>query len=407
MRISHAVPLILLLLTNLSFAAHVDFVPIVPMVAIVVSIFLATLTMFSSASANPQLDAWAKTELKELITGVVLVSIISGLFITSVGVSEAITGEEDYIGASIGIVDDMLSNPEHGYDRAYSDIIRASAKIRIGASYSPHVTIPIWFFSIMYSTAPLSGINPVFMSLGMATQGLTNVIFLYEGIRLLLVFAQATIPTVILPLAFAIRLIPFTRKVGNTLIAVALAGIMLLPFSVILVGEVNKLIDYPEAKLSGGQLDDLDAKPWAMEFGAVFCALKPIRFIMSLTDYGFAAVVCLPLLIFPPAYPACYTVVSQVVYPILINVIKIVQTAILVAWLVWADFASSASWGAGASWVNDVFSVIRPFLENVNNLVLTGYIDIILIAIITISGARSISTALGGEWQLPGLERLI
>jgi hypothetical protein len=407
MRILHAIPLILLLLSSISFADHVDFVPLVPMTAIVVAIFLTVMIMISTATANPQFSAWAKTELRELITGVVIVSVISALFLSSVGLSRAITGEEDYIGTSISIINDMLSNTEHGYDRAYTDIIRAAAKIRIGASYSPHVTIPIWFFSIMYSTAPLNGINPVFISLGQATQGLTNVIYLYEGIRLLLIFCRATIPTVILPLAFAIRLIPFTRKIGNTLIAVALAGIVLLPFSVILVGEVNNLIDYPEAKLSNDELNDLDAKPWAMEFGAVFCALKPIRFIMSLTDYGFAAVVCLPLLVFPPAYPACYTVVSQVVYPIIMNVIKIVQTVILVAWIIWADFMSASAEGAGSQWVNTIFSVIQPFLENVNNLVLTGYIDIILIAIITISGARSISTALGGEWQLPGLERLI
>ncbi len=407
MRIMLAVPLILLLISNISFAEHVDLAPVVPMTAIIVAIFLAIMIMFSNVTANPQFNAWAKTELRELITGVVIVSVISALFVSSIGLSQAITGEDDYIGTSISIVDDMLSNAEHGYDRAYQDIIRAAAKIRIAASYSPHVTIPIWFFSIMYSTSPLNGINPVFISLGTATQGLTNVIFLYEAIRLLLIFCRATVPTVILPLAFAIRLIPFTRKIGNTLIAVALGAIVLLPFSVILVGEVNNLIDYPEARLSGDQLDDLDAKPWAMEFGAVFCALKPIRFIMSLTDYGFAAVVCLPLLVFPPAYPACYTVVSQVVYPIIMNVIKIVQTAILLAWLVWADFASGADWGAGADWVSTVFGILRPFLENVSNLVLTGYIDIILIAIITISGARSISTALGGEWQLPGIERLI
>ena len=137
MRIMLTVPLILLLLSNISFAEHVDLAPIVPMTAIIVAIFLAIMIMFSNVTANPQFNAWAKTELRELITGVVIVSIISALFVSSIGLSQAITGEDDYIGTSIGIVDGMLSNAEHGYDRAYQDIIRAAAKIRIAASYSP------------------------------------------------------------------------------------------------------------------------------------------------------------------------------------------------------------------------------------------------------------------------------
>lgn len=403
MRLRCLLPVVLLLLSGLSFAADVDFVPIVPFVAFLVAIFLALTYMLSNVTADARLNAWVKTELRELLMGIFLIAIISAFFIGTTEFSKVITGQEDYIEYSINVADEMLDS----YDTAYTSIIRAAGKIRIGATFSAWMAVPIWFISFIYSSAPLSGIGPIFSSLGIATQGLTNVIFLYEGLRLLLVFFQATIPEVILPLAFAIRLIPFTRKVGNSLVAVSLAGILLLPLSVVIIGEVNTTIDYPYASLSGSDLDKLDARPWSLIATAPFCSMVSQRFILSLNEYGFAAIVCLPALAFPPAYPACFTMVSQVVYHVIMLVIKIVHAIILATWLAWADFAASSSYGAGSVWLNAIWNVLRPFLENVAHLVLTGYIDIIIVAILTISGARSISTALGGEWQLPGLERLI
>jgi hypothetical protein len=43
----------------------------------------------------------------------------------------------------------------------------------------------------------------------------------------------------------------------------------------------------------------------------------------------------------------------------------------------------------------------------VSNLVLVGYLDFILIGLVTVSGAKSISAALGGEWYMAGIQRLI
>ncbi len=405
MRLRCLLPVVLLLLSGLSFSADVDFTLLVPVTAVIVVIIIALAYMLSSVMADSALNAWARTELRELILGVVLITIISAFFIGTTELSKAVTGKEDYIEYSVSVADEML----HSFDEAYISIVKAAAKIRIAATFSTWAAVPIWFISFIYSSAPLSGIGPVFTSLGIATQGLTNVIFLYEGLRLLLVFFQTTIPSIILPLSFSVRLIPFTRKVGNAMIAVSLAGILLLPLSVVIIGEVNKTIDYPYASLSGSQLDKLDARPWSLIATAPFCSMKSTRFIMSLNEYGFAALVCLPLLIPPltPFYPACFTLVSQTIYHVIMLVIQLVHTAILATWLAWADFAAASSGGAGSVWMRAVWDVLRPFLETVTHLILTAYIDIIIVGIITISGARSISTALGGEWQLPGLERLI
>lgn len=405
MRLRCLLPLLLLLLPGLSFAADVDFMVIVPITAVLVTIIIALAYMLSNVTADARLGAWAKTELREFILGILIIAIVSAFFIGTTELSKAFTGQEDYVDYSISVVDEMINS----FDDAYTSIIQASGKIRIAATFSTWAAVPIWFVSFIYSSAPLSGIGPVFTSLGIATQGLTNVIFIYEGLRLLIVFFQVTIPPIILPLSLAVRLFPFTRKVGNAMIAVSVAAILFLPLSIAIIGEVNKTIDYPYASLSGSQLDKLDARPWTLIATAPFCSMKATRFIMSLNEYGFAALVCLPLLIPPltPAYPACFTLVSQTVYHIMMLVIQLVHTAILATWLAWADFAAASSGGAGSVFVRAVWDVLRPFLEKVTHLILTAYIDIIIVGIITISGARSVSSALGGEWQLPGLERLI
>lgn len=404
---------VFLLLFGICFAEPIDLMPVVPGIAIIVAIFLAIMLMLSNMLSSTQLMAWTKTEFRELIAGVILVALIFGAFISSQELAKALTGEDDYIQAAENIIEGMLNDDVHGYDTAYENIIKAATKIRTGASYSPWLTVPVWLFSIMYSSSPLSGISIMLIALGNATQGLTNVIYLYEGILLLIKFFHVTVPTILFPLAFCVRLIPFTRRIGNTLIAVCIAAIVLLPLSVIIVGEINNIIDYPDLRIKN--IDRLDPDTFAMDFTSIFCGFKSMRFIMSLSEYGFAAVTCLPLLFIPIVgpglYSACFALVSEVIYPLIIFVVKIVQLVLTVIWLGWAELSVGISGGFGPpgsdTWPQEVFNIILPFMENVNNAILVGYIDLVLIAIITISGARAVSTALGGEWYLAGVERLI
>jgi hypothetical protein len=50
---------------------------------------------------------------------------------------------------------------------------------------------------------------------------------------------------------------------------------------------------------------------------------------------------------------------------------------------------------------------LQPFLRDVSNLVMVIYLDIVFIIMVTIAGARSLSTVLGGEWYMAGIQRLI
>ncbi len=404
--------ILLLLLCHMVSAQFIDFMPAVPLVAITVVIFLAMGQMMAGALQNPRLQAWTKTELRELLGGVILIVIIYSAFVLSQNISIAVTGDMDYMEVAINIVESTLTDGSQGYDRAFSDLIRAAAKVRAGATYAPHLSIPLWVVVLTYSTNPYAGIVPILNSLGMGAQALTNAVFLYEGLLLLLKFAAVTVPSVLLPFAFCARLIPFTRKIGNTLIAISLAAVVLLPFSIILMGEINdNIIDYPQASISSRGIDGLDANPWSMIIAEPFCSSDVMRIMFGLTDIGFAYLVCLPLLLSgvgAAAYPACTNTVQYTIYPLISNIFYIAHAIILGIWIVWAEIVEQgAGLGLGGLWAERVFETIYPFLTEVNNLVLLAYIEFILIATITFTGAKSISTALGGEWYMAGLQRMI
>ncbi|MBU0591427.1 hypothetical protein KKF81_01280 [Candidatus Micrarchaeota archaeon] len=392
--------LLLFVLTTTIFSVNpIDLTFAVPAVAIIVGIFLATAGMLSHAISDPKLDAWIKIETREFVAALLLIAIIMGLFftVTSNSISIALTGDVNYIQGAENIADQWLED----YDNAFEKIVGAATRIRASATYSPYMSLPLWYVSISYSTSPIAGVGIVLGSMNIAAQNLANVIFVTEGVRMLLSFIKITAPKILLPLALCLRIIPFTRKTGNTLIALAVAGIVLLPFSVILAESMNQTIDRPEPSID---LSELEARPWAMVMMEPLCESTVMRTLLLSTDIGFALIVCLPMLLVPVIgvglYTACYNLVKEVVYPLINMIFQLVIMAVLIIW--------EAVYSAGSDdYANQVFNALYPFLRDVGNLVFLGYLDIILIGIITIAGARSISGALGGEWYMAGIQRLI
>ncbi len=399
--------LLLLLLAGFSFAQYMDFMPLVPAIALTMAVVLAFIHMVATALSDPKLEAWVKTELRELIAGVILVIIISSAFAASNSITVAISGEDNYMQIAIDEVESILTDANNGVDRAYKDIVVSAAKVRMGATYMPRISVALWYVVLNYSTTPYAGIAPMISSLGLAASALVNVMFIYEGVLLILKFSAVVVPSIVLPLAFCARLIPFTRKIGNTLIGISLGAIVLLPLSLVLVGVVNgDVVDYPQASLSQREKDNLDANPWAMAFAEPFCGSDTMRTIFGMTDLGFAAVVCLPVLFaYPPGYYACMQIVQNSVYPLISNFFYLAHATVLILWLAKADAGVGTE--ASEGWPNAVFETLYPFLTEVNNLTLLLYVDFILIAILTVTGAKSISTALGGEWYLAGIQRLV
>ncbi len=390
---------LILIFLPLGFAAGIepiDLTYVVPVVGVIVIIFLALSNMLSHSLSDPRLEAWVKTEMREFAAAVILIAIIIGFFISSNGVSIALTGENDYVTHSKAIMDKWIER----YDSAYEYVIRAASKIRASATYSPYINIPLWYVSASYSTNPLAGIAVLLGTLSLAAQALTNAVFISESIRMLVVFLSVVVPKILLPLSFIFRMIPFTRRLGNTLISLSIAGLVFLPFSIILTDSLNGTINIPIPKID--DLGKLDSDPWAMVASEPMCESPFTRTVLGLTDPLFALLICLPLYLVPvygaALFAICFPLVQYVIYPLMNTVFQGVMTSLLLTWE--AQLSPSA-------YAGEVFGQVQPFLAGVNNLVLLGYINFILIATITFVGARSLSAALGGEWYMAGIQRLI
>ncbi len=407
--------LLLLLLFSIASAGSsvsiqpIDLTFVVPIIALIVVIFLAAINMLATSISDPKLEAWAKTEIREFIVALILIGLIMGFFISSDGISIALTGTPDYVNHSQGILDNWLGK----FDDAYAGVILAAARLRVAATFAPYINVPLWYVSISYSTNPLAGIAILLTTLTMATQGLTNAIFLVEALRMLIIYMKVIGPKILLPLAFMFRLVPFSRKTGNTLIALALAGMVLLPYSVIVADALNgtippSVMQYPH--LSGSDLRSMIPEPLSAITATVgpLCQSAFIRVMLGLTDPLFALIVCLPLdfipFVGPGLFAACYPLVQYVIYPLVTEILQLVMAALLLVWegaIMARDAVASTNYGM------DVYDTLRPFLSNINDLVLLIYLDIIIIMTITVVGARSISAALGGDWYMAGIQRLI
>ncbi len=385
------VALLIALALPAACAAGTDLAFMVPAVAVIVAISLALAGMFATMIQSPQLEAWVKTEFRELVAGIILVGIIIALFIGSDAVSVILTGRPDYVQRAADVADGWVS----ALMAPYGDIIEAATRIRIAATYSSGFSLPIWIISFNYQTGPLGGASILLVPLTIATQAISNAVYLSQAISLLVAYFKIVVPKVALPLAISVRLIPFTRKAGNTLIALSLAAIVFLPLAVLLADFFDGQIGMPAPAIA--DMGKLDPDPYPIYVFGPICEFEPLRILFSLTDPLFSLIVCLPTLIFPAVFPACFELTWNVIYPIISMVFQIVNTILLIAW---EASVTPSSYGG------DAYDQIQPFLAELDNLVLVIYLNGIFIALFTIAGARSVSAALGGEWYMAGIQRL-
>ncbi|MCI0503211.1 hypothetical protein L0Y65_00700 [Candidatus Micrarchaeota archaeon] len=374
------------------FAAGTDLAFMVPAIAIIVLISLSLSSMLAASIQNPQLEAWAKTELQELLVGAVLIGIIIAFFLGSDAISILMTGEPDYVNKAGLIAEGWVS----ALMAPYGDIIEAATRIKVAASYTSGFSLPIWIISFNYQTGPLAGASIFFQPLMLAAQGISNAIFLSQAVSLLVSFFKIVVPKVLLPLSLSVRLIPFTRRLGNTLIALSLGAIVFFPMSVIIADFFNGQIAPPAPAIA--DLGKLDADPYPIYVFGPICEFAPLRILFSLTDPLFSLIVCLPTLVFPAVFPVCFELVWNVIYPIISMIFQIVNTILLIAW---EASVTPSDYGG------DVYDQVMPFLADVNNLVMVIYLDFVFIVLFTIAGTRSIAAALGGEGYMAGIQRML
>ncbi|MEK6982439.1 MAG: hypothetical protein AABX38_05900 [Candidatus Micrarchaeota archaeon] len=394
---------VLAIFSTLSFATINldDFFFSLPLIIIIVVISFALLYMLSQMINSPALNAWVKTEIRELIIGAILFGIVYVLFFspsvlgTGKDIFGIIIGKPNYGSDASAFLSTMINTYAK---QAYIDDLKASYLIGLQSAYSTSLAASLFIIGFNTGGTPYSGYSAFSTFLSQATYGLTNVIFIYSALAVLLDFFLFSIPKLIF-VAFAFRFIPFTRQMGNTLIAIMLAAYVVFPFSILLVQELHTLISpFPTPTIT--RFNEFEfGLPAGMSFVCSKTTGIPIRFMLAFFgEIGFSLGPCIIVGIATLGYGfwPCFLNLADWVFPLVTSIASLYFNAQVAL----STFSVSDN-------SDVIFAILKPFLMAVNNLVVITYLDLIIISTLTYISAKSFSAALGGEYFLPAVSRLV
>ena len=382
----------LLVLASLSFAGLIDNSQyMLGGTIMLVIIILALLNMFASSLELPQLEAWVKTEIRELIAGAILIIIVFALFNASTGVVSILTGVTNLN----SYTNTFFNNRIAAINTGYIALLKAFHYLGIKSGFSTSVGIPLYFTGISLGGAPYSGYGTLFLFLSQASQGLSTSLFIYEGMKVLMGFL-VSVASPLLYIAFIFRVIPFTRHLGNTLIALVVGAGILLPLSIILVAQLHTMITIPNPDITDAAFENGIGTAPSGTFPKPVCSNLVVRTALQITEYGWVLIFCTPLAWIPGYFPICQNLIIWLLYPLYF----------VSLFLGWGRQLLSLTYGSGTT-IGTAFDVLFPFLANVTKTVVLSYIDVVVVGIVTIIGTKSISSALGGEVFLSGIQRLL
>ncbi len=389
----------LLFLSQLLFAgAFLDSgIPVLGTTVILMVVLLASCNMIAAALNLPALEAWVATEVREMIAGAILFAIVGGLVYTGTNpIVVALTAgaTADYEADINNFANGMIAT----YTNSYHDVIKMSHYLTMKAGLVTSLNIPVYYFGLTQSSTPVAGYGGFLVPIAHAAGALSNGLYIYTLIKVLFeFFSNITVP--LLSFAFAFRFIPFTRQLGNTLIALILGANILFPASIILVKDFHSMINVPAPMITSGEFNEMAARIPGGEGLDFICSNDVIRVLMvSFGELGLDIIVCVPIALatLGAGWFPCKELIEGTIWPIL----QLVSMTYVDSVLLMAQF------GAGGD-VDVISDAIFRFTTETTGLVLVAYIDAIIIGTITIVGTRSIASALGGEYFLGTVSRLV
>ncbi|MDD5337092.1 MAG: hypothetical protein PHS02_01265 [Candidatus ainarchaeum sp.] len=396
---------LLLLLLPLSFAAGEY--AIVPVAAMFTVFIIALSHMLSQPLHNPQLEAWAKNEWKELIIAALTVGLVySAVSIYGNTILGLTTGYPDSTSLMSG-VETSFTGFQSSLMNDYADTIRVAQRLGMLTSYSYSMSGGfIMYFAQV--NGPYVGISGLMQSLSVLASNISTGILVYEAMILFMHFLFNVSIQAILPIGFALRFIPFTRKIGGTLLGLAIAGIFAYPFAMALTAGIHDNVNVQHSLITADDLEKLSLH--LPSFLTSLCTNDFIRIFTSLSEWGWWAIICSVFcLSHLAAYWACFApIVGTCWVGISYNFYQATQMALMLASssaMVAASQGMQNAIGANAGVIHDI--VMNHLIIPVSSASALPTMEAVFVGGITILVARSLSGALGGELAIAGLERLI
>ncbi|MEM4335923.1 MAG: hypothetical protein QXY61_02875 [Candidatus Anstonellales archaeon] len=349
--------------------------------------------MLAGILNNPQFDAKVKEEVRATITGILLLIIIFGMLNSIDSLIKTYTGYEN-VGDFSGSLLEKFENKTKFLFVQYSAVLT-----RVGqyAGLSYNIAIPISIFQLNMGQAPFRGLGPVSSSLHGIGNVLSTFYFAIVSLKILIPFAAWIAKDWLMPIAFAFRLMPGTRKIGATLIALALSAAIVLPAAVVVVGDfLDVAVSMPHYNEIVNNIEEMSMDrsiPDPMrisKFAPVVCSPLFQSFVQP-TDFVYDVAICIPLFWLLP-YNVCEHIVDFL-YSAAFVLMAVLQFTAVIKF----QFMST---------VPEVFvPVMDVFIPAVIELSTTLTIFFVSVTLIVVSAYRSISIALGGEFFMYGFSR--
>ncbi len=360
-------------------------------VIVAISIFVIALGfMLAGILNNPQFSAKVKEEMRATITGILLLIVVVGIVTSINAFIETYTGYKDAGALSASVLEKFEEKVKFLFVE-YSAVLT-----RIGqyAGLSYNVAFPIAVYQLNFGEAPFSGLGSVSSSIHGIGNVLSTFYFALISLKVLLPFTAWIAKDYLLPVAFAFRLMPGTRKIGATLIALALSAAIVLPAAVVVVG------DFLDAAVSMPHYTLVEEKPMhlrihdPMRMGGIQLIVCSPAFqaIVQPKDQVYDWIICIPLSLVGVPYNACEVWVD-IAYSYVFVAAAVLQFSAILNFIFMDTLA-------------EVFNPLMDvFIQAVVELSTTLSIFFISITLIVVSAYRSISIALGGEFFMYGFSR--
>ncbi|MFA5106481.1 MAG: hypothetical protein WC506_06000 [Candidatus Micrarchaeia archaeon] len=201
----------------------------IAVLALMISVFTVALAYIAGEGLSmPSLKAWSKTELYELLLSAMIIgSTGAGLAFLAI-VSYGITGSPSIFAPGELYLSQMTSTSTS----IYASLLQHEAIIGIlstsGISiYAPEVIISLASFSMV----PSAGLSVVSDALITIIDAIGISIVAFIGQKVILQFFKDTMLNFFMPAGIALRAFPISRRLGSSLIALALACYFVYPLS--------------------------------------------------------------------------------------------------------------------------------------------------------------------------------
>jgi len=344
----------------------------------------------------PGLEAWTKIEFQELITSILLVVLIAGVAAAAGVFVGVISGRGVATYNSLALeAASSLDTMQGDLQASFAHSVRVLYTLNKAVGFSYSLSMSVFFLSSTSSVAPRSGLGPLAMGMINAMNGIANAQLLIETMKMFLQFFAIAVPKYLLPAAIVLRTFSPTRKIGSTLIAVAIGAWLVYPASLLFTGEIYQQI---KTGAPGGFPDlswnvpDMRSPPESK----LLCN-PAIQVFAIVGEDKWVYVFCQWMLSNPftaPAYPFCSVLITLIYLGIVAGTPYY--------------FSAKLRNYVGDHTVNEFFDpLFNHGLPAMTALVVLDLSLAIASMIITISMVRSISAALGGEVQLYGLAKII